>query len=413
LKAEIVSVGTELLLGAITDTNATYLAQRLAALGIDLFHVSQVGDNVARIVEVLDRAWKRSDLVVTTGGLGPTQDDLTRESIAQLLGEVLVVSPELEEHLRGFYSRRGVAMPESNLKQATLIASAQSISNPLGTAPGWLVKGQYAGSPRVIVSMPGVPFEMRSMWERQVEPLLETASGAVIVSKTLKTLGIGESRVEELVSDLMQSTDPTLAPYAKSDGVHLRITAKASDRIAAQKKIEAMEAAVRDRLGDMIYGAEVETPLSVLSTLLNDFGRQFMIVEIGPLAAGALGQILAEHPYCAGAIFVPHLELFGKLLSMSGSYDSAEAVARAVTSLQVPLVIVLQVAAVTVVDDISVNVNSEVVISFGPPACRLAQTRSTWRTAATEVARLSGLAALNLLRKELREALRIPEGSVA
>src|SRR4051812_14923535 len=137
MRAEIVSIGTELLLGTITDTNASYLAQQLAALGIDCYYVSQVGDNLDRLVETLRRAWDRSDLIVTTGGVGPTQDDLTREAIAALLGETMTVDPTLESELRAFFVRRGVDMTQTNLKQASLIPSAQTLPNPIGTAPGW------------------------------------------------------------------------------------------------------------------------------------------------------------------------------------------------------------------------------------------------------------------------------------
>ncbi len=199
MRAEIVSIGTELLLGTITDTNASYLAQRLAALGVDCYYVSQVGDNVERIVGVLQRAWERSDLIVTTGGLGPTQDDLTREAIAQLLGEEMAVDPELERHLVSLFARRGWHMPESNMKQATLVPSASAISNPVGTAPGWWVSraGANGASERVIISMPGVPFEMKRMWEREVEPKLASASSSVIVSRTLKIMGLGELRASK------------------------------------------------------------------------------------------------------------------------------------------------------------------------------------------------------------------------
>src|SRR5579863_6510713 len=140
MRAEILSCGTELLLGHITDTNATYLAQSLAALGIDLYFVSQVGDNQGRIVETLQRAWQRSDLIIMTGGLGPTEDDLVRESISTLLGETMQIDPKLEATLRGLFAHFGSEMPERNVKQATLIPSAQTLPNPVGTAPGWWVE---------------------------------------------------------------------------------------------------------------------------------------------------------------------------------------------------------------------------------------------------------------------------------
>src|SRR5579885_327242 len=163
MRAEIISCGTELLLGHITDTNATYLAQSLAALGVDLYFVSQVGDNQGRIVETLQQAWRRSDLIVMTGGLGPTEDDLARESISALLGETMQVDPQLADELRATFAARNFPMPERNLKQATLIPSARALRNPLGTAPGWFVEKDG----RIIVAMPGVPREMYRMWEEE------------------------------------------------------------------------------------------------------------------------------------------------------------------------------------------------------------------------------------------------------
>src|SRR5260370_21896516 len=168
MRAEIISCGTELLLGHITDTNATYLAQSLASLGIDLYFVSQVGDNQGRIVETLRRAWERSDLVIITGGLGPTEDDLARESISTMLGETMQVDPALEAELRAMFAVRNSVIPESNIKQATLIPSAQVLRNPRGTAPGWWVEKDG----HIIVAMPGVPREIYHIGGNEVIPRL-------------------------------------------------------------------------------------------------------------------------------------------------------------------------------------------------------------------------------------------------
>ena len=172
MRAEILSIGTELLLGPIVDTNAHYLAERLADLGIDCLFVSTVGDNLGRATETIERALGRSDLIVTTGGLGPTEDDLTREAIAAALGETPVVDPELERQLREWFAGRGVPMPERNRKQAWLIPSSRAIPNPNGTAPGWDTRTNG----HRIVSMPGVPREMRYMWEYSIEPTLDRKS---------------------------------------------------------------------------------------------------------------------------------------------------------------------------------------------------------------------------------------------
>src|SRR5437762_1037484 len=168
MRAELLSIGTELLLGHIVDTNAAYLAGRLADLGIACYWISTVGDNHARATEVVRRAFERTDLVVCTGGLDPTEDDLTREAIAAALLETPVVDPDLERELSEWFGRRGLSMPDRNRKQAWLIPSASALPNPLGTAPGWIVRKNG----HTLVAMPGVPREMTRMWEREVEPAL-------------------------------------------------------------------------------------------------------------------------------------------------------------------------------------------------------------------------------------------------
>ena len=180
MQAEIIAIGTEILLGEIVDTNSAWIAQRLPQLGIDLNYTSVVGDNKQRIDETFKRAWSRSDLIITTGGLGPTVDDMTREGICALLDEEPHIDKELELKLRSFFANRGYEMPESNLKQAWLISSAKSINNPRGTAPGWWVERDK----KIIISMPGVPPEMERMWENEVAPTLQGLSGEVLITRT-------------------------------------------------------------------------------------------------------------------------------------------------------------------------------------------------------------------------------------
>jgi nicotinamide-nucleotide amidase len=278
MRAEIISVGTEMLLGDITDTNATFLAQELANLGIDLYFVSQVGDNFGRLTFLLKQAWERSDLIITTGGIGPTEDDLTREGVAALLGEEMTVDPASAEHLRGFFRGRGVEMPERNLKQATLIPSATQLPNPLGTAPGWFVERDG----RIIVSMPGVPREMYRMWQEEAVPRLRAhLPGALIVSRTLKVLGIGESAVEEMLGELVRTNNPTTATYAKNDGVHVRITAKSTVPGEAEGLVAEREATVRGILGNAIYGVDRETLPDSVMNLLDMGGLTLAVVEAG------------------------------------------------------------------------------------------------------------------------------------
>jgi molybdenum cofactor synthesis domain-containing protein len=410
VKAEIISVGTELLLGTITDTNATYLAQRLAALGIDLYHVSQVGDNLGRIVEVLMRASERSDLIITTGGLGPTQDDLTRESIGVLLGEEMAVSPQLETHLRSLYTRRGIAMPESNLKQACLIPSATALNNPVGTAPGWSVQFQLDDTTRRIVAMPGVPFEMKRMWEREVEPTLMGASGYVIVSRTLKTLGLGESRVEEMVADLMRSENPTLAPYAKSDGVHLRITAKASSRQEALERIDTLDRVLRERLGDAVYGEEGDTPPQVALAALNDLASPYLLLEVGRGAFGSLGTSIATSLLCVGCISIEELSGLAKMSIVSEVPDNLTEAADRLLSIA-PLVVAVETRCLPLAEVGALTFTAEVVVAERGEGVPHARSRFEWRAPESEIPRLTSLAALNLVRKEAAARRHCREGS--
>ncbi len=291
MRAEILSIGTELLLGQIVDTNANFLAQQLPALGLDLYYVSQIGDNLQRLADAFERALDRSDVIITSGGLGPTEDDLTREAIAEVMGEQLEIQPHLEEALRGFFVRRGRTMPERNVKQATTIPSGTYLPNPVGTAPGWWVERDG----KVIVSMPGVPHEMHKMWEEQAQPrLARLITGGVIVSRTLKLVGIGESHAEEALGDLTHSPNPTLATYAKSDGIHLRLTAKAAARADAERQLDAFEPTVRERVAEWVYGSENDSFPAVVGDLLRSKGLQLAVAESA--TGGQLASLITEAP---------------------------------------------------------------------------------------------------------------------
>lgn len=291
MKAEILSVGTELLLGQIVDTNANYLAQQLPALGLDLYYVSSVGDNLPRLSDAFRRALERSDVVISTGGVGPTEDDLTREAIADVFGEKLVVQPELEQQLREFFARRGRTMPERNVKQATTIPSGTFLPNPIGTAPGWWVERDG----RVIISMPGVPHEMRKMWEEQAQPrLARLLSGGVILSRILKLVGVGESHAEEALGELTRSTNPTLATYAKSDGIHLRLTAKADTQSEAAELLDRFEPQVRERVSEWVYGTDLDDFPSVVGKLLRSRGLTLTVAESA--TGGQLASLITEAP---------------------------------------------------------------------------------------------------------------------
>ena len=291
MKAEVFAIGTEILIGDILDTNSHFIARRLPALGIDCYFTHQVGDNLERLTGELRRAWERSDLLLLTGGLGPTEDDVTREAVAALVDEQPVVDPELEHTLRGFFAGRGYAMPERNVKQAWLLPSTRAIPNPRGTAPGWWVEKDG----RVLVAMPGPPAEFTFMWEQEVEPrLARLAGGAVIVSRTLKTIGVGEGTVDEMLSPLLKSTNPTIGVYAKQDGVHARITAKAATRDDATALIAPLEAEVRRILGTAVWGADDDTLGKAVGEMLRDRGMTLATME--SCTAGLLGATITETP---------------------------------------------------------------------------------------------------------------------
>jgi len=300
MRAEILSCGTELLLGQITDTNATYLAQSLASLGIDLYFVSQVGDNQGRIVETLQRAWERSDLIVMTGGLGPTEDDLARESISALLGETMQVDPKLADELRRMFAARHASMPERNIKQATLIPSARALPNPYGTAPGWWVEKDG----HIIVAMPGVPREMYRMWEQEVIPRLSPYAGGLIFTRILRVSGLGESTVEERLDSLIHSNNPTIATYAKPDAVDVRVTAKAGTREEAERQVAEMEARVRQILRHHIFGTDKETLAGVVGKLLQERKQTLAVMEslTGGLLANRITDIPGSPAYFVGGI---------------------------------------------------------------------------------------------------------------
>jgi nicotinamide-nucleotide amidase len=265
MKAEIIPVGTEILLGNIIDTNSSFLANELPLLGIDLYFISTAGDNQKRLVDTLKRAWKRTDLIITTGGLGPTQDDITREAIGELVNEELKVDENLWQELQDLLRRYLGEVPQSNIRQATIIPSAQIIPNRMGTAPGWWVeKGKH-----IIIALPGPTDEMKMMWQEGILPKLEQRiTGEVILSRIIKTFRLAEAKVDELVADVSKLSNPTLATYIKPDGVYLRITAKAKEKTEAQRLISQSEEQIRNILSPYIWGADDDTLGSVIGELL-------------------------------------------------------------------------------------------------------------------------------------------------
>ncbi len=289
MRAEILSLGTEILLGHITDTNAPYLAQFLSELGMDLYHISQVGDNQARVTEALRTAWDRAEVIITTGGLGPTEDDVTREAISALLGETPTVDETYLAELRQFFITRMGTFPESNVKQAWTLPSATILVNPVGTAPGWYV----ARDGHVIISMPGVPREMKKMWTEQAMPRLRALAGGTLFTRILRVTGMGESTVEEKLGDLIHATNPTVATYAKFDAVDVRVSAKATTHEEAETLLAPVEAQIRDILGRRIFGTGTQALASIVGELLRATGWQLAAME--SCTGGLLSSYLTDH----------------------------------------------------------------------------------------------------------------------
>ncbi|MCK7492433.1 MAG: CinA family nicotinamide mononucleotide deamidase-related protein [Comamonadaceae bacterium] len=259
MKAEIVAVGTGLLLGQIVDTNSAYMAQQLTTIGVDVHFKSNVGDNLERIKATLRNALDRADFVLTTGGIGPTLDDLTREAVAEVTGKPLAFNQRLCDQIADFFTRVGRPMGQNNRKQAFIPEGAIPIENPVGTAPGFIVED---GS-KAIASVPGVPHEMRHFMEHAILPYLRRTMGIreIIVSRVLKLFGIGESLVDEKLKDLIEEgTNPTIGLLAHTQigEVHVRLTAKAEHAPDAQAMNAALERRVRERLEPFIFGTDDE-----------------------------------------------------------------------------------------------------------------------------------------------------------
>jgi nicotinamide-nucleotide amidase len=290
VRAEVVAIGTELLLGQIVDTNAAEIGERLAAIGVDVLYEQTVGDNVERIVGCLELALSRSDVVIVTGGLGPTQDDVTREAIARVAGVALERHPELEVMLRERFERAGREMPLSNLVQADVPAGARPILQERGTAPGLVVD---VGERR-LYAVPGVPREMDEMLSTTILPELGALSGpSTILSRVVRCVGIAESRVAEMVDDLFRgSTNPSVAFLAGGGEVKVRITTKAATRDEAFALAEPFVRDVAERVGDFVTSTQDEELETVVGRLLRDGRRTLATAE--SLTAGSLASRLAR-----------------------------------------------------------------------------------------------------------------------
>lgn len=338
MRAEIISVGTELLLGQITNTNAQHLAQRLAALGIDVYFQTSVGDNHQRLAAVFRRAKGGADLVVTSGGLGPTLDDLTKETLAGVLGLEMVEYPEVTADIEEFFRRRGYRMAESNRRQAFLPRGSTPLRNGVGTAPGvWL---EHGGT--LYVLLPGPPWELVPMFEEQVVPRLVEVLGPrreIIHSRMLKFCGIGESAVEERVMDIIRGqSNPTVAPLTGLGEVYLRLTAKAPDEATAAQMIAGVENEIRRRLGRYLFGVDDVSLEEAVGARLKERGLTLATAE--SCTGGILSSRLTDIPgssayFVAGVVAYANeaktglLNVLGETLGSFGAVSAETAAAMA------------------------------------------------------------------------------------
>ena len=275
--AEMIAVGTELLLGNIANTDAQFLSEKLSGLGITVHHHTVVGDNPQRLAQALETARGRADIIITTGGLGPTYDDLTKQTICRTFGRELELHEDILEEIRTWFRNKlGREMPENNVQQALLPVGCVVFDNPVGTAPGcaFLEDGVH------VLMLPGPPFECRYMFEHRAARYLEQLTDGVIVSHEIKIFGMGESSVEEALREPMtRSANPTLAPYAKLNECMVRATAKAEDREAAEAMLAPLVRQVRETLGDVVYGVDVDGLEAVASGLLREKGLTLSAAE--------------------------------------------------------------------------------------------------------------------------------------
>lgn len=293
--AELLAVGAELLVGETRDTNSGDLARSLTALGVAVTRMSQLPDDLGIIAEAVAEALRRADLVITTGGLGPTPDDLTREGIAQALGEVPAIDPGLEAWLRTLWARRGLPFSGVNLKQAWLIPSATALDNPHGTAPGWWIEA----GPRVIIALPGPPRELQPMWQERALPRLRARGvGLDRAAETLHLTGIGESAVVDLVGkDLLEVANPRLATYARLDAVDLRVSAIGDKVHPAAQLVQEAVAALSPRIDPYVYGRGEDDWVVALAARLGE--RRLATIEAG--TGGHLGSLLGTAPFLVRA----------------------------------------------------------------------------------------------------------------
>lgn len=269
MRSAILTIGTEILFGQIVNTNTVFLSRELNAMGFDVMYHHTVGDNAGRLTDILDECFKDCDLVITTGGLGPTEDDLTKETVAEYMHDTLLLHEESLEYLKAYAKKRNWHMTENNYKQVMMPSRSTVFDNPDGTAPGFALTEEREGATKIIISMPGPPREMKSMWERRAKPYLLNLQDSVISYKLIRTFGIGESKMETVLLPLIDSqTDPTIATYAKEGECSLRIASKRRTIEEADAAVNDMLEKVKSYIGEYIYSIDNEEMHEVAGRLL-------------------------------------------------------------------------------------------------------------------------------------------------
>lgn len=291
MNAEIISVGTEIILGDIVNTNATYLAKELALLGIDVYYQSSVGDNEDRLINAFEEGLKRSDIIITTGGLGPTNDDITKEVACKVFNQKMEIDKNSLEKIEEFFYKLGIEMTENNKKQAYFPKGAIILKNKNGTAPGAILKKDN----KYIIILPGPPKEMKLMFEDEVKPYLKDMSNEILVSRTLKLFGIGEAVLESKIIDIInEQNNPTIAPYISNMELRLRITAKSDNEENANNMIEPIIEKIKDRVGKFIYAQDNISMETVVSKMLIE--KKLTISTAESCTGGLVSATLINYP---------------------------------------------------------------------------------------------------------------------
>ena len=378
----LLAIGSELTVGETRDTNSGDLARSLSQHGVEIAWIAALPDRETTVIDALRDALSAADLVVTTGGLGPTPDDLTREAIAVVLGERPAVDPDLERWLRHLFERRGIAFPETNLKQAWLVPSATAIPNERGTAPGWWIDRPDG---RVVAALPGPPGEMRPMWEGWVLPrLIARGLGQERVTRTYRLAGIGESAVAALLGEpLLRAANPVVATYARADAVDVRISARAAGGRSAAELVEAAAAVVLAAVGDLVWGRDDDTWPGVLGREMAARGWTAALVEAG--TGGSTMRLLGDAAWLTSSRLLAPAEAGA---AIAGLADQARRRSGATVG--------LAVRALESGEDTAV----EVAVS-GPWGAR--ETRQTAFLGGSEGRRRAGIAAASFLNGILRD----------